>query len=96
MEGQLVTQVIAQLGVAMVVMVVIVKVIVPMFIAKAAELVEAIKDGTSATNHNTTAIGQLAERVSRIEGALDHRAPTNPPPLANGSRDMSDAIPIRR
>ena len=75
--------ILSQLGVAGAALLVIIYVIVPMFIAKAAELVNAINSGTTATDRNTAAVASLAERVARLEGIFDHderprRDSTNP------------------
>lgn len=64
--------ILSQLGVAGVALAVIIWIIVPMFLAKAGELVAAILAGTVATDKNTAAVAALAERVSRLEGIFDH------------------------
>lgn len=65
------TTVVSQLGVGGVALLVIIKVIVPMFLGKSAEIVDAMKTMVAAIDRNTAATNQLAERVARLEGARD-------------------------
>lgn len=92
----------SQLGVGGAVLLVIIRVIIPLFQHESAATREAIKAGAKSTaeavDRNTlmlerhvVIIADLGERVSRIEGALDHRDAAS----GNGY-DHSNLRPTRR
>lgn len=74
------TTILSQLGVGGVAILVIVKVIVPMFLEKARELVGSAAAHTAALERNTAAVSQLAERMARVESMLEHGSVTEPGP----------------